>query len=209
VLTVAPENVLAVRAADSAAFRADPRFDPCRGASGDLTLRACFNLRNTVRGRADLAAGDSALAYPIPDDNFTPRPLGGTALVEANLEARFPVWRQLFGAVFVDVGMLGEGSLRDVSSGTRAVTPGFGVRYRSPVGPVRVDLGIRPSLQETLPVITQTSGEGGNLLLDLSRGDRCAGAGATGCRLYPQQNTTGLRGLARRLVLHLSIGEAF
>ena len=208
VLTVAPENVLTVRAADSAAFRADPRFDPCRGAPGDLTLRACFNLRNTVRNPA-AAARDSALAFPIGDDQFTPRPLGGTALVEANLEARFPVWRQLFGAVFVDMGVLGEGSLRDVSSGTAAVTPGFGVRYRSPVGPVRVDLGIRPTLQETLPVITQTSGEGGNLLLDLSRGDRCAGAGATGCRLYPQQNTTGLRGLARRLVLHLSIGEAF
>ena len=211
VLTVAPERVLTVRAADSAAFRADPRFDPCRGPSGDLTLRACFNLRNTVRGRGAAPAADSALAYPIPDDNLTPRPLGGTALVEANLEARFPVWRQLFGAVFVDMGVLGEGSLRDVSSGTAAVTPGFGVRYRSPVGPVRVDLGIRPTLQETLPVITQTSGEGGNLLLDLSRGAECEGAGATGsgCRFYPQQNTTGLRGLARRLVLHLSIGEAF
>jgi hypothetical protein len=117
--------------------------------------------------------------------------------------------------VFVDMGMLGEGSLRDVSSGTRAVTPGFGVRYRSPVGAVRVDLGIRPTLQETLPVITQTArvvnGDTSNVLLDLTQDTQCRGAGdgAAGCRRYPQENATGIRGLVRRLVLHLSIGEAF
>jgi hypothetical protein len=142
--------------------------------------------------------------------SFTSRPLGGTALLEANVEARFPIWRQLFGAVFVDMGMLGEGSFRDVSSGTRAVTPGFGVRYRSPVGPVRVDLGIRPTLQETLPVITQTTdAEGRNVLADLTSGLACNEGGAAGCRRFPTQNVTGIRGAVRRLVLHLSIGEAF
>ena len=204
VLTVAPGDVLGVPQRDSARFLADARFDVCRG-SDDLALRACFGARNTARS---LAGDTSQLAFPIADESYTPRPLGGTALVEANLEARFPIWRQLFGAVFVDAGVLGEGSLRDVSGGTRAVTPGFGVRYRSPVGPVRVDLGIRPKLQETLPVITQTSGGGLNTLLDLSSGLGCEGTGF-GCRRYPQENTTGIKGAVRRLVLHLSIGEAF
>jgi outer membrane protein assembly factor BamA len=205
VLTIAPNRI---RQFDSVGTRAVP-LGGCSGTDR-LSLLECFGNRQTVR-RRDLAGGtDSALAYPFDDTFFTPRPLGGTALVEANLEARFPVWRELYGAVFVDMGMLGEGSLRDVSSGTRAVTPGFGVRYRSPVGPVRVDLGIRPTLQETLPVITQTTGaDGGNLLLDLTSGLACDAGGGAGCRRFPQQNVTGLRGAVRRLVLHLSIGEAF
>ncbi len=189
----------------------------CAGTDRE-SLTECLNNRQTVRLRDLPGSTDtsSALAYPIADGSFTPRPLGGTALLEANVEARFPVWRQLYGAVFVDMGMLGEGSLRDVSSGTRAITPGFGVRYRSPVGAVRVDLGIRPTLQETLPVITQTrrvvDGDTTNVLLDLTATSECrggTGGGASGCRLYPQENATGIRGLVRRLVLHLSIGEAF
>jgi outer membrane protein assembly factor BamA len=205
VLTIPPERILQW---DSAGTRTVP-LDGC--ATGELFV--CLNNRQTVRNTRQSGRDTTQLAYPIDDNDFTPRPLGGTALVEANIEARFPVWRQLFGAVFVDMGMLGEGSLRDVSSGTRAITPGFGVRYRSPVGPVRVDLGIRPTLQETLPVITQATGaDGRNVLLDLTSGGDCAGGtggAAVGCREYPQQNTTGIRGVVRRLVLHLSIGEAF
>ncbi len=208
VLTVPPDRILRVTGADSARFLADARFDVCRGGD-EAALRACFIARKTERNLPGSGRDTSALAFGVPDAAFTPRPLGGTALLEANVEARFPVWRQLFGAVFVDMGMLGEGSLRDVSSGTRAVTPGFGVRYRSPVGPVRVDLGIRPRLQETLPVITQSTRDGRNVLVDLQSGGDCRGGLTFGCREYPRENTTGVRGIVRRLVLHLSIGEAF
>jgi outer membrane protein assembly factor BamA len=207
VLTLPPNQI---RNYDSVGTRVVP-LGGCAG-SDRTSLLECFGNRQTTRRfEVDPGSTDSSLAYPFDDTFFTPRPLGGTALVEANLEARFPVWRQLFGAVFVDMGVLGEGSLRDVSSGTRAVTPGFGVRYRTPVGPVRVDLGIRPRLQETLPVITQTTDaeNGRNLLVDLTSGQSCEGGGAAGCRRFPQQNVTGLRGAVRRLVLHLSIGEAF
>jgi outer membrane protein assembly factor BamA len=208
VLTVAPGNIR--QFTDTLGNRRTVPLGGCEGA-GRNALLECFGNRQTTR-TFEVVPGstDSSFAFPLDDANFTARPLGGTALVEANVEARFPVWRQLYGAVFVDMGMLGEGSLRDVSSGTRAVTPGFGVRYRSPVGPIRVDLGIRPRLQETLPVITQlTDAAGRNTLVDLTSALACGSGGGAGCRRFPQENVSGLRGAVRRLVLHLSIGEAF
>jgi outer membrane protein insertion porin family/translocation and assembly module TamA len=145
----------------------------------------------------------------IPDDRFIPRPLGGTTLLEGNIELRIPVWRQLWGAVFLDGAMLGERSLRDLGSGTAALTPGFGVRYVSPVGPVRVDVGIRPTLVERLPVVTQVDDSTGRRLLDLGPDRACGGEGAPGCREFPRTGASGIRGILNRITLHLSIGEAF
>jgi hypothetical protein len=163
----------------------------CRAGAG-LDLRACFGARNTFRNLPGSGRDPNALAFPVGDGDFNPRPLGGTALVEANLEARFPVYGQFFGAVFLDAGVLGERSFRDLSAGSRTITPGFGVRYRSPVGPVRVDLGIRPNRAELLPVITQrTDSAGGNALFDLTSGQSCTGdaaprgAGSTRSRTPP------------------------
>jgi outer membrane protein insertion porin family/translocation and assembly module TamA len=147
----------------------------------------------------------------IADARFIPRPLGGTTLLEGNVEVRFPVWRQLWGAVFVDGAVLGERTLRDLGNGTAALTPGFGARYVSPVGPVRVDLGIRPTLVERLPVVTQVDDSTtGRRLLNLGTTRACGGRDADdGCRRFPVSGATGVRGILNRLTLHLSIGEAF
>ena len=187
---------------------------------------------DAIRGRRDTTiAGEKTAVYDcpepaalaqcfaqrrgaIPDDDFTPRPLGGTVLLEGNVELRVPIWRQLWGAVFLDGAMLGERSFRDLTggTGTTALTPGVGVRYVSPVGPIRVDLGIRPTLQEELPVVTEEIGQDGTRrLLDLSGADGCRDRSALqGCRVFPVEGATGgVRGLLRRITLHLSIGEAF
>ena len=147
----------------------------------------------------------------IDDDRYTPRPLGGTTLIEGNIELRVPVWGALWGAVFLDGAMLGERTLRDLGAGTSALTPGFGVRYVSPVGPVRVDVGIRPRLVETLPVVTQVDDSTGRRLLDLGtdRSCRTTATALSGCRRYPLEGATGFRGILNRITLHLSIGEAF
>jgi outer membrane protein assembly factor BamA len=201
VLTVDP-NVIRGRR-DSSGVTS---YVPLGGAQPPGDLRECFANRETT-----LDSTGRRLAYPIGDGSFNPRPLGGSALVEANLEARFPIWQQLFGAVFVDAGVLGERSFRDLTAGTRTVTPGFGVRYRSPVGPVRVDLGIRPNRAEVLPVITQfTDSTGANRLFDLTSGGACTDAAVRpACRQFRRDTQSGVQGVVRRLVLHLSIGEAF
>jgi outer membrane protein insertion porin family/translocation and assembly module TamA len=158
-------------------------------------------------GASNAAAGDCVNRPGLSDDDFVPRPVGGTMLVEGSVEARIPVWGPVTAAVFVDGALLGERSLSSIGEGTGAVTPGVGVRYISPVGPIRVDIGYRPRTTEALPVITQVGTAGNRGLVDLSQLDQtsgCGGQARRGCRVY-----SGGEGFLRRLTLHLSIGEAF
>ncbi len=151
-------------------------------------------------------------AAGLKDSDFRPRPLGGTTLLEGGIEVRVPIWGPVVGAVFVDGAILGEGTLNSITKGTGAITPGFGVRYESPVGPIRVDLGIRPLLREALPVITQvTDSTGQRRLVDLSPTDGCRGANTPGCRVFPDPTSkqSFINRLTNRLTLHLSIGQAF
>ena len=53
----------------------------------------------------------------------------------------------------------GIATLKNLVNGAGAITPGFGIRYYSPVGPIRVDLGINPSLAEDLAVVTEAAGQ--------------------------------------------------
>jgi outer membrane protein assembly factor BamA len=137
----------------------------------------------------------------VPSEDFVPRPTGGTSLIEANIEYRFPIWKRLGGAVFIDGAYVGEGSASEIFKGTGAITPGFGLRYQSPVGPIRIDLGIRPSLKEDLPVITEILDGAGTpqlaRLLHPKAYDPLEGSGGAFSKIL------------RRLSLHLSIGQAF
>ena len=69
-------------------------------------------------------------------------PLGGNAVVILNGELRVPVRGGLQAAGFVDTGNVFQRvTTMDVSELRTAV--GFGVRYKSPIGPIRVDLGFK------------------------------------------------------------------
>lgn len=145
--------------------------------------------------------GTGADTVPVPSSAFMPRPLGADAIIQGNLEYRFPITGHLGGAVFVDAALLGERGFTTFSQATGAITPGFGIRYYSPFGPIRVDLGIRPNLTEHLPVITQVPESAGvPTLVQLDTE-----------KLYnPLEGTgSGIRQLLARLTLHLSIGQAF
>ena len=129
--------------------------------------------------------------------DFETRPLGGNFVAEVSAEIRFPLWKELFGAGFIDAGYVSQKTNPDLPRRRAAITPGFGVRYRSPVGPIRVDLGINPGLQESIPVITETVIDGERRLVRLEEP-----------RLFKPVGR-GAWGVLDRLVLHLSIGEAF
>ena len=85
-----------------------------------------------------------------PRDPNSGFPLGGTALIFNQLELRFPLFGQnLSGVLFHDAGnvysTLGNISLRTNQHGLEDFdytvhAAGMGIRYRTPVGPVRVDL---------------------------------------------------------------------
>ncbi|MBC7896788.1 MAG: BamA/TamA family outer membrane protein [Cytophagaceae bacterium] len=134
---------------------------------------------------------------------FQPRPLGGTALGEASVEYRFPLAfaAGLSGAVFVDGAVIGTSRFSDLLGASASITPGFGIRFDTPVGPVRLDLGLRPRLVENLPVVTQvTNSDGSFRLVTLATPRR-----------YDQAEATGgaLKQVLSRLTLHLAIGPAF
>jgi outer membrane protein assembly complex protein YaeT len=138
-------------------------------------------------------------AGPFRDRDFQPRPLGGNRLIEGSLEVRFPLFASLVGATFVDGAYLAQNTSPGLPKSKAAITPGIGVRYLSPVGPVRVDVGLDPETSEKLPVVTEDVASGGKGLVTLDQS-----------RTYsPTHGSGGLNSLLARLTLHLSIGEAF
>ncbi len=101
---------------------------------------------NTVRGFGQNQLGPIVRvvvprATP-PADTLT-APTGGNRLLVMNAELRFPLpvfGGRLGGALFVDGGQVHEqargiGNLADFR-----VTPGFGFRFASPLGPIRMDV---------------------------------------------------------------------
>lgn len=168
---------------------------------------AAINDGSCDAGRLDQAR------YP---DAFEPRPTGGAAVLEGSAELRFPLFgERLRGAAFVDFGQAWSHA-EDFGRGRLVWTPGFGVRYFTPIGPIRVDLGYNPGRTESVRVITT---------------DVCEQT-AAGCvpisgdgPVDPSRlrNTSRLRLLDRpiewdpnprgeflhRFQLHLSIGQAF
>jgi outer membrane protein insertion porin family/translocation and assembly module TamA len=152
--------------------------------------------------RDELLAGDCDEASTLGSSNFEPRPVGGSTLLEGSVEYRFGVWRSLDMAVFVDAAVVGEGDVSTLTRGTSAITPGFGFRYTTPVGPIRVDLGIKPRLAENLPIVTELVDEDGvRRIVPLRQ-----------TKAYDPLEDSGKewwRQALDRLTLHLSIGQAF
>ncbi len=136
----------------------------------------------------------------VVSSDFTALPTGGTSLLEGSIEYRFPfAMKNLQAAVFLDAGFVGAGG-SDLTKGKAAVTPGFGVRYLSPVGPIRVDLGFRPSVTDKLAVITEVVDPDGTRRLVRLETKR---------DYNPLQDGSGISKVLNHLALHLSIGQAF
>jgi outer membrane protein insertion porin family len=169
------------------------------GCGPTVPITACSLADSTLRAR-----------------DFTPRPLGSPAVAEVSVEYRRPVWGPLSVAVFLDGAILpaGDDAFFTLDDNFMALTPGFGVRYQSPVGPIRVDVGIDPNVfkpadsrGEVLPVFTQQEVDGVLRIVQVGAGlppeERPL------FRYDPIGDASGFRKVLNALVLHLSIGEAF
>lgn len=79
------------------------------------------------------------------DDNAKQQivPQGGRSMINANLELRFPIIGSLGGVVFQDAGALHDSLVAYVHAKDIASASGFGLRYQTPVGPLRFDAGWR------------------------------------------------------------------
>ena len=95
----------------------------------------------TVRGFALDRLGDD----PTIDENGFP--IGGNALIVLNSELRVPVIGALQVVGFLDAGNVFN-RVSNIRLGRIRGSVGFGIRYRSPVGPIRVDLGFKMDRRE-------------------------------------------------------------
>lgn len=94
--------------------------------------------RTTHRAyRRDRLGVPGATLLPI-DESLTA--IGGTGLLLTNVDYRFPLGGGLGGTVFVDGGNIWA-DWRDISTSGMKWGGGVGVRYASPIGPVRLEIG--------------------------------------------------------------------
>jgi translocation and assembly module TamA len=68
-------------------------------------------------------------------------PIGGRSLLEGGAELRFPIWRRIGAAAFFEAGGVDETGIFTFAEGIRTST-GLGVRYTTPIGPIRLDVAV-------------------------------------------------------------------
>ena len=81
-----------------------------------------------------------------PHDNHG-HPVGGEFFTVFNVEYTFPIFGELQGAVFTDAGNLLPTS-EDIGLSDMRYAIGGGLRYKLPVGPIRLDYGVNPDPRE-------------------------------------------------------------
>jgi outer membrane protein insertion porin family len=87
-----------------------------------------------------------------PKDPVSGKPVGGKALLLFNFELTFPIipaFKNLYGTLFFDKGNV-FGRRKQVSFAGLRNAIGFGLKYKTPLGPIRLELGwnLNPDLGE-------------------------------------------------------------
>jgi outer membrane protein assembly factor BamA len=178
-----------------------PAGDPARPGAG-------CSAQSINDGSCDLSA--FVEAYPRA---MVEQPVGGSVSLEGNVEVRYPIWAdQLRGAVFLDFGQVWRDS-REFQPGDVQFTPGMGIRYFSPVGPIRIDVGYNPGRQERLSVMTTEVCDARvtpcGPILPGETYDAADLSSRRTLRALPDVAWRPHRSLWERLQFHFSIGQAF
>ncbi len=139
-----------------------------------------------------------ACAFALADtaaNRFDERPRGGNALIEGSLELRYRISPRWGMVAFLDWGdVYSDLTTFDLP----AATPGLGVRFSSPIGPIRLDLGYNTLGLRLRQVVAEL--EDGSLdELELPVVYDPAGFDDPG--LFTE--------IFRRLRIHFAIGQAF
>ncbi len=127
-------------------------------------------------------------------------PIGGKGLVEASVELRWNLWGDLVLSLFSDSGMVTWESLTFAANQLQYfyTSVGIGARYRTPLGPIRVDFAVR--LPVGAPQRLNPTGKVDPRTISYPSGG-CFGLGDT-----PPTWAGSPEGIC---AFHLSIGEAF
>jgi translocation and assembly module TamA len=134
-----------------------------------------------------------------PNPPIVTLPIGGNGLIDGSGEIRYAVTPNLILAVFTDFGQVTQGRVHPSDFAHVLVAVGFGLRYLTPVGPVRIDFARRLQLGRPPPLFA-VDATGKIVAQSYKVDDSCFGLGGSGGDGKVTDNLC---------VLHISIGEAF
>jgi translocation and assembly module TamA len=128
-------------------------------------------------------------------------PVGGDGMIDGSFEARYSVTEALRVAAFVDYGQVTIGQVAPSDAGHLLWAVGLGLRYLTPIGPVRLDVARRLPFGR-LPPLYAANGPNGEIV------EQQPYAVDEGCfgLFSSHPNTPVTDGLC---VLQISIGEAY
>jgi outer membrane protein assembly factor BamA len=151
--------------------------------------------RNELGPRVYVTTDTTAVDVPVSDTVYLAletAPTGGNSAFVLNAELRLPspvfTSRVRIG-VFVDVGQVWERENELLSFGGVRVTPGVGLRFATPLGPVRLDVAYNGYDREPGPLYYRDGDE-----LTLYRSS---------------YRLAAPRGFLNRLVVQFAVGHAF
>ncbi|EKD48691.1 MAG: surface antigen [uncultured bacterium] len=104
------------------------------------------NERFYLGGGNSIRSYETDLAPPTGefiDDDGKPHavPRGGKTMLNLNAELRIPVAKKAGIVLFQDLGLLNGDSFADVAMANVVAGTGFGLRFFTPIGPLRFDIG--------------------------------------------------------------------
>ena len=115
---------------------------------GSLERSVPFYRRYFLGGSSSLRGWGRLEVSPLSGFGL---PIGGHTMIEGSSEVRFPVAGKIGAAVFADYGNVWAGSW-DFHPGDLRYAVGPGLRYLTPIGPARVDLGYQVNPIDNLRV---------------------------------------------------------
>lgn len=106
-------------------------------AAGEIERNVPFFKRYFLGGATNLRGWGRYEVAPLSGFGL---PIGGHTFATFSTEARFPIWSDLSGVIFLDGGNVWEGQW-DFNLSDLRYDVGPGIRYNTPVGPIRLDIG--------------------------------------------------------------------
>ncbi|HTM24514.1 MAG TPA: BamA/TamA family outer membrane protein [Vicinamibacterales bacterium] len=103
---------------------------------GDTNLKVPFFRRYFLGGATSLRGWGRFEVSPL----YAGLPIGGHTMVDSSVEVRAPLWGNLTGVLFADAGNVWNNAW-DFNLNDLRYDVGPGLRYATPIGPLRVDLG--------------------------------------------------------------------
>ena len=105
--------------------------------AGDLERNVPFYKRFFLGGSSSIRGWGRFEVGPTSGFGL---PIGGHSVLEGSSEVRLPLWGRAGGVIFLDYGNVWPNAW-DINLGDLRYAVGPGLRYLTPVGPMRVDLG--------------------------------------------------------------------